>query len=52
MSEDNVGRQTALPYMSFGSDESAQATGGVFLRSHAHPRAYGNVARLLREVCP
>jgi N-acyl-D-amino-acid deacylase len=47
MSEENVGRQTALPFMGFGSDEAAQAPEGVFLKSNSHPRAYGNVARLL-----
>ena len=47
MDEANVARQTALPWMSFGSDESAQAPRGVFLKSNTHPRAYGNVARLL-----
>lgn len=47
MSEDNVRAQTALPWMSFGSDAHAPATEGVFLESSAHPRAYGNVARLL-----
>lgn len=47
MSEDNVRRQIALPWMSFGSDAGARAPEGVFLRSSAHPRAYGNVARLL-----
>ena len=47
MSEENVKRQIALPYMSFGSDAASQATEGVFLRSNPHPRAYGNFARLL-----
>ncbi|WP_312166244.1 D-aminoacylase [Phenylobacterium sp.] len=47
MSEQNVARQTALPWMSFGSDASAQAPEGVFLKSSTHPRAYGNFARLL-----
>ncbi|MBC7985916.1 MAG: D-aminoacylase [Sphingomonadaceae bacterium] len=47
MSEDNVRAQTALPWMSFGSDAGAPATEGVFLRSNTHPRAYGNFARLL-----
>jgi N-acyl-D-amino-acid deacylase len=47
MSEDNVRRQTTLPWVSFGSDESAQAPEGVFLLSNPHPRAYGNFARLL-----
>ncbi len=47
MSEDNVRRQTALPWMSFGSDAEAPAPEGAFLLSSTHPRAYGNVARLL-----
>lgn len=47
MSEDNVTRQIALPWVSFGSDEASLAPEGVFLRSSPHPRAYGNVARLL-----
>ena len=47
MSEENVRRQTALPWMSFGSDAAALAPEGVFLQSSTHPRAYGNVARLL-----
>ena len=40
-------RQTALPWMSFGSDAEAAAPEGVFLKSSTHPRAYGNFARLL-----
>jgi N-acyl-D-amino-acid deacylase len=47
MSEDNVKRETALPWMSFGSDEASPAPEGVFLKSQSHPRAYGNVARML-----
>ena len=47
MSEDNVRRQIALPWVSFGSDAEAPATEGVFLKSNPHPRAYGNFARLL-----
>jgi N-acyl-D-amino-acid deacylase len=47
MSEENVRRQIGLPWMSFGSDAGAQSPEGVFLRSSTHPRAYGNVARLL-----
>ncbi len=47
MSEDNVRRQIALPWMSFGSDGGSMATEGVFLKSSTHPRAYGNFARLL-----
>ena len=47
MSEDNVRRQIALPWVSFGSDAEAMAPEGVFLKSNPHPRAYGNFARLL-----
>ncbi|MGC9335627.1 MAG: N-acyl-D-amino-acid deacylase family protein, partial [Anaerolineae bacterium] len=47
MSEENIRRQIALPWVSFGSDGASQAPEGVFLRSSTHPRAYGNFARLL-----
>ena len=47
MNEANVARQVALPWMSFGSDAEASAPRGKFLLSSTHPRAYGNVARLL-----
>jgi N-acyl-D-amino-acid deacylase len=47
MSEDNVRRQVALPWMSFGSDAGSLAPEGVFLRSSTHPRAYGTFARVL-----
>lgn len=47
MSEENVRKQIALPWMSFGSDGGSYATEGVFLNSSTHPRAYGNFARLL-----
>lgn len=47
MSEDNIKRQIALPYMSFGSDAGSPTAAGVFLKSSDHPRAYGNFARLL-----
>jgi N-acyl-D-amino-acid deacylase len=49
MSEDNVRKETTLPYMSFGSDEQAPAPEGVFLKSIPHPRAYGNFARFLAK---
>jgi N-acyl-D-amino-acid deacylase len=47
MSEDNVRRQIGLPWVSFGSDAGSLAPEGAFLKSSTHPRAYGNVARLL-----
>jgi N-acyl-D-amino-acid deacylase len=47
MSEDNIRKQIALPWVSFDSDAEATATEGVFLKWNPHPRAYGNFARLL-----
>jgi N-acyl-D-amino-acid deacylase len=47
MSEGNVKREIALPWMSFGSDAGSMTPEGVFLKSSTHPRAYGNFARLL-----
>jgi N-acyl-D-amino-acid deacylase len=47
MTEGNVRKQIALPWVSFGSDEASLAPEGPFLKSNPHPRAYGNVARLL-----
>jgi N-acyl-D-amino-acid deacylase len=49
MSEDNVRREVALPWVSFGSDADAPAPEGVFLKSNEHPRAYGNFARLFAK---
>ena len=49
MSEDNVRRQVALPWVSFGSDEQGDAPEGVFLLSANHPRAYGNFARVFAQ---
>ncbi len=47
MSEDNIKKEIALPWMSFCSDGKSMAPEGVFLKSATHPRAYGNFARLL-----
>ncbi len=47
MSEENVKKQIALPWVSFDSDAQSMAPEGVFLKSNPHPRAYGNFARLL-----
>ena len=49
MSEDNIRREVALPWVSFGSDEQGDAPEGVFLLSAAHPRAYGNFARVFAQ---
>jgi N-acyl-D-amino-acid deacylase len=47
MSEDNLKKQIRQPWVSFGSDAASIAPEGNVLRSSAHPRAYGNFARLL-----
>jgi N-acyl-D-amino-acid deacylase len=47
MSEDNVELGLKQPWVSLGSDEGSTAPEGVFLKSSAHPRAYGNFARFL-----
>ena len=47
MSEDNIRKQIRLPWVSFGSDAASMAPELPFTRSSAHPRAYGNFARLL-----
>jgi N-acyl-D-amino-acid deacylase len=49
MSEDNIRREVALPWVSFGSDAAAPAPEGVFLLSAEHPRAYGNFVRVLAK---
>ena len=47
MSDENIRKEMARPWISFGSDEASQAPEGVFLKSNPHPRAYGNFARVL-----
>jgi N-acyl-D-amino-acid deacylase len=47
MSEENIKKQIRQPWVSFGSDGSSMAPEGVFRKSSAHPRSYGNFARLL-----
>jgi len=47
MSEDNVRRGLAQPWVSLGSDAASQAPEGPFLLSQPHPRTYGNFARFL-----
>jgi N-acyl-D-amino-acid deacylase len=47
MSEENVRKQIALPWMAFDSDAGSMAPEGENLNNNPHPRAYGNFARLL-----
>lgn len=47
ISEENIRKQITLPWVAFGSDASSMAPEPPFTKSSAHPRAYGNFARLL-----
>jgi N-acyl-D-amino-acid deacylase len=47
MSEENVRKKIAQPWVAFGSDAESAAPEGPFLLSNPHPRAYGTFARLL-----
>jgi N-acyl-D-amino-acid deacylase len=47
MSEENIKKKIALPWMSICSDAGSYATEGVFLKQSTHPRAYGSFARVL-----
>ncbi len=47
MSEDNVRRKVALPWVAFCSDSGSIAPVPPFTNSQPHPRAYGSFARLL-----
>jgi N-acyl-D-amino-acid deacylase len=46
-SAENLRREIALPWMSFGSDAGSIAPEGVFMLSQPHPRTYGTFARVL-----
>lgn len=47
MSEENVGRILALPWVAFDSDAGSMAPEEPFTKSAIHPRAYGTFARVL-----
>ena len=47
MSEENIKKKLALPYMSICSDAGSYTNEGLFLEQSTHPRAYGSFARLL-----
>jgi len=47
MSEENLKKQIRQPWVMFGSDAEAPAAEGKTLEGGAHPRTYGNIARLL-----
>ena len=48
MSEPNLHRILAQPWVMLGSDASLRAPSGILSHDHPHPRAYGAFARFLR----
>ena len=49
MSEETIRKEIVLPWVSFGSDAASMAPELPFTKSAAHPRAYGNFARVLAK---
>ena len=47
MSEENVRKKIALPWVSFCSDAASMAPEPPFTNAQPHPRAYGSFARVL-----
>jgi N-acyl-D-amino-acid deacylase len=47
MSEENLNRIVATPWVCFCSDAGSYAAEGTFLQMGTHPRAYGSFARIL-----
>ncbi len=50
MSEENMWRILAEPYVMIGSDASLRALTGPLSEDHPHPRAYGTFPRFLRAA--
>ncbi|MBP7830598.1 MAG: D-aminoacylase [Kiritimatiellae bacterium] len=50
MSEENMRRILAEPYVMIGSDASLRAPTGPLSHDHPHPRAYGTFPRFLRAA--
>lgn len=47
MSEENISKKVALPWVSFCSDAGSYTNEGVFVQQSTHPRAYGSFIRVL-----
>lgn len=47
MSDENIAKKIAQPWMAFCSDAGSLATEGVFVKKSTHPRAYGSFIRVL-----
>ncbi len=50
MSEENMGRILAEPWVMIGSDASIRSPTGPLSKDHPHPRAYGTFGRFMRAV--
>ncbi len=47
MSEQNIKKKVALPWVSFCSDAGSYTNEGVFIKQSTHPRSYGSFIRVL-----
>ena len=47
MSEENIKKKVAIPWVSFCSDAGSYTNEGVFIKQSTHPRAYGSFIRVL-----
>ena len=47
MSEENIQKKMAIPWISFCSDAGSYTNEGVFIKQSTHPRAYGSFIRVL-----
>lgn len=51
MTEDNIKKEIAIPWVSFCSDAESMSPEGVFMKQNPHPRAYGNFVRVIGKYC-
>lgn len=47
MSEENIKKKVALPWVSFCSDAGSYTNEGVFVKQMTHPRSYGSFIRVI-----
>lgn len=47
MSEENIRKKVAIPWVSFCSDAGSYTNEGVFIKQSTHPRSYGSFIRVL-----
>ena len=50
MSEENMWKILAQPWVMIGSDASIRAPDGLLSKDHPHPRAYGSFTKILRAA--